>query len=196
VSLAKTNGKKNKGNGKKGDKDDLKDPKKKETCKCNHCQKKGHIEEDCWEKHPEKMPQKFQKKKDAKTEKARAAVKEKDKHLLSFIGVDTKEDDEYKFHNDTDAFKISCVDINNAFIKAPNVEDDVTEALFTIKLGLVEDNIEDNERPSDRSRIKPTLQALSSLNMWIGDMGATKNSTKYEQGGINPKHLTSRTRGI
>jgi hypothetical protein len=53
-----------------------------------------------------------------------AAVKEEDKHNLSFIDVDTKEDVECKFHNNTDAFKISCVDINNAFIKAPVVEDD------------------------------------------------------------------------
>ena len=121
ASPAKTNGKKNKSIGKKGNKDDPKDPKKKETCTCNHCQKKGHIEKDCWEKYPEKMPEKFQKKKDAKTEKAGAAVKEEDKHLLSFIDVDTKEDVEYKFHNNTDAFKISCVDINNAFIKAPIV---------------------------------------------------------------------------
>jgi hypothetical protein len=33
---------------------------------------------DCWEIHPEKMPEKFQKKKDAKTEKAGAAFKEED----------------------------------------------------------------------------------------------------------------------
>ncbi len=92
ASLAKTDGKKNKGKGKKGNKDDSKDPKKKETCTCNHCQKKGHIEKDCWEKHPEKMPEKFKKKKDAKTEKAGAAVKEEYKHLYSSINVDTKED--------------------------------------------------------------------------------------------------------
>jgi hypothetical protein len=136
------------------------------------------------------MPEKFQKKKDAKTEKAGAAVTEEDKHLLSFIDV------EYEFHNGTDAFKISCVDINNAFNKAPIMEDDTAEALFTIELGLEENDIKDNEMPSDGSRIKPTLQALSSPNMWIGDRGATKHSTKYEQGGFNPRPLTSRTRGI
>lgn len=51
----------------KGDKD--KDPKSKETRTCNHCQKKGHIEKDCWQKDPSKMPDKFKKKQDAKTEK-------------------------------------------------------------------------------------------------------------------------------
>jgi hypothetical protein len=91
------------------------------------------------------MPEKFQKKKDAKTQKAGAAVKEEDMHLLSFIDVDTKDDVEYEFHIGTDAFKISCVDINNAFIKALIVEDDAAEALFTIKLGLEEDDIEDDE---------------------------------------------------
>jgi hypothetical protein len=193
ASLAKTDGKRNKGKGKKGDKDDQKVPKKKETCTCNHCQRKGHIEKDCREKHPEKMPEKFQKKKDAKTEKAGVAVKEVDKHLLSFIDVDTNKDVEYKFHNNTEAFKISCVDINNAFIKAPIMEDDVAEALFMIKLGLEEDDIEDDETPSDGSRIKSTLQVLSSPIMWIGDTGATKHLTKYKQGGINPRPLTSRT---
>jgi hypothetical protein len=176
ASLAKTNGKKNKGKGKKGDKDDLIDPKKKETCTFNYCQKRVTLKRTAGRNIQRRCQRSSKKKKDAKTEKVEAAVKEEDKHLLSFIDVDTKEDVEYKFHNDTDAFKISCVDINNAFIKALIVEDDATGALFTIKLGLVEDNIEDNERPSDGSRIKPTLQALSSLNMWIGDMGATKHS--------------------
>ncbi len=32
--------------------------------------------------------------------------------------------------------------------------------------------------------------------MWIGGTGATKHSTKYKQGGINPRPSTSRTRGI
>ncbi len=33
-------------------------------------------------------------------------------------------------------------------------------------------------------------------NIWIGDTGATKHSTKYKQGGINARPLSSRTRGI
>jgi hypothetical protein len=123
ASLAKTDDKKKKGKDKKGNKDkDTKDSKKKETCTCNHCQKKGHIEKDCWEKHPEKMPEKFQKIKDVKTEKAGASVKE-DEHLLSLVDVKAKEDDvDCEFHNK-----------------------DVTKALVTIELGLEEDNIEDNK---------------------------------------------------
>ncbi len=57
--LVKTDCKKTQGKGKKKGKTDPKDPKKKETCTCNHCQKQGHIKNDCWKKHPELMPEKF-----------------------------------------------------------------------------------------------------------------------------------------
>jgi len=46
TSLAKTDAE-SKGK-KKGDKDKDTDPKKKETHTCNHCQKKGRIEANCW----------------------------------------------------------------------------------------------------------------------------------------------------
>ena len=46
------------------------------------------------------------------------------------------------------------------------------------------------------SQIRPTLQALNSLNMWISDTGAKRHSTKYKQGGIYSRPYTSRTRGI
>ena len=75
---------------------DSKDWKKKEIHTCNHCQKQGHIEKDCWKKHPELMSENF--KKEGKTEKAGASVKEEDEHLLSTINVDTK-NVEYEFFN-------------------------------------------------------------------------------------------------
>ncbi len=145
MSLAKTDDKKKKGKDKKGNKDkDPKDLKKKETCTCNHCQKKGHIEKDCWEKHPEKMPEKFQKKKDAKTEKAGASVKE-DEHLLSCVDVEAKEDDvNYEFHNK-----------------------DVAKALVTNELGLKEDDIEDKKTRSDGSQTRPTLCASFELAKYM-----------------------------
>ncbi len=145
ASFVKSEDKKKKGN----------DKKKKEMRTCNHCQKKGHIKKDCWEKHPDKIPEKFKKKKDAKTEKAGAAVKE-DEHLLSLIDVEIKNDEEYKFHNDA------------------------AKALVNIKLGLEEDD--EDESKLDGSEMRPTLQALNSPNIWIGDTGATKHSTKYKQG--------------
>ncbi len=37
---------------------------------------------------------------------------------------------------------------------------------------------------------------MNSPNLWIGDTGATRHSTKYKQGGINSRPSTSRTRGI
>jgi hypothetical protein len=88
---------------KKGYKD-----KKKETHTCNHCQKKGHIEA-----YPTKMPKQFQKKKDAKTEKATAAVEEE--HLLSIVYMEFEDEVEYEFHNDA-AVGFACLDMNDAFI--------------------------------------------------------------------------------
>ena len=71
---------KGKGKDRSKEKDDK--GKKKETRTCNHCGMKGHIEVNCWKKHPSLMPEKF---KGKKTEKAGAAVEEE--HLLSFIYV-------------------------------------------------------------------------------------------------------------
>jgi hypothetical protein len=113
TSLAKSDDKKKKGRDKKEDTDAKE--KKKEMRTCIHCQKKGHIKKECWEKHPEIMPEKFKKKKDAKTEKAGAVVKE-GKHLLSLIDVEMKDDVEYEFHNDA------------------------AKALVTIESGLEEDD--------------------------------------------------------
>jgi hypothetical protein len=74
---------------------------------------------------------------------------------------------EYEFHN------------NTAFVQ--------------VEYGLEEEDVEEME---GLSQIRPTLQALNSPNMWIGDTGATRHSTKYKQGGINSRPSTSRTRGI
>ncbi len=86
------------------------------------------------------------------------------------IDVKIKDDVEYKFHNDT------------------------AETLVNIELGLEEDD--EDESKSDGSEMQPTLQALNSPNIWIGDTGATKHSTKYKQGGMNARPLLSRTRRI
>jgi hypothetical protein len=66
-------------------------------------------------------------------------------------------------------------------------------AFMQIELGL---EGEDVEEVQGLSQIRPTLQALNSPNMWIGDTGATKHSMKHKQGGINSRPSTSRTRGI
>jgi hypothetical protein len=63
-------------------------------------------------------------------------------------------------------------------------------AFMQIELGLEEDDVEELQ---GLSQIRPTLQALNSPNMWVGDMGVTKHSTKHKQGGINSKPSTSRT---
>ncbi len=107
ASISKANDK-TKGKKKKGDKD-----KKKETCTCNHCQKKGHIEANCWQKNPSKMPEHFWTKKDAKTEKATAAAKEE--HFLSIVDMEVEDKVKYEFHNNA-AVRFACLDMNDAFI--------------------------------------------------------------------------------
>jgi hypothetical protein len=83
--------------------------------------------------------------------------------------------------------------MNDAFIKVQVVENN---AFVQIELRLEEKDIENEDELDDASQIRPTLQALSSPNMWIGNTGATKHPTKHRQGGINSQPLTSRTRGI
>ncbi len=153
TSLAKANDK-SKGKKKKGDKE-----KKKETCTCNHCQKKGRIETDCWQKDPLKMPEQFKKKKDAKTKNVGAAVKEE--HHLSVVDMKVEDEVEYTFHNNKPV-GFACLDLNEAFIKTPVVE---SKAFVKIKLGLEEEDVENEDEPNDSSQIRPTLQALSSPNM-------------------------------
>jgi hypothetical protein len=66
-------------------------------------------------------------------------------------------------------------------------------AFVQIELELKEADVEEVQGLSE---IRPKLQALNSPNMWIGDTGATKHSTKHKQGGINSRPPTSRTKGI
>jgi hypothetical protein len=65
-------------------------------------------------------------------------------------------------------------------------------AFMQVELSLEDKDVEEKSL----SQIRPTLQALNSPNMWIGDTGATRHSTKHKQGGINSRPSTSRTRGI
>ena len=58
----------------------------KEVVKCSHCKKQGHIEPECWEKHPEKRPSRGKnqrKDKDAKDD-------EDDKPALSVVALSTR----------------------------------------------------------------------------------------------------------
>jgi hypothetical protein len=62
-----------------------------------------------------------------------------------------------------------------------------------IELGFEDKDVEETE---GLSLIRPTLQALNLPNMWIGDTGATRHSTKYKHRGTDSRPSTSRTRGI
>jgi hypothetical protein len=86
------------------------------------------------------------------------------------IESNTDKEVNYKFHN------------NASFVQ--------------IELGLEEEDIDDDVNLIDLNLIWPTLQALNSPNRRIGDIGATKHSSKHKQGGINLQPPTSRTRGI
>ena len=66
-------------------------------------------------------------------------------------------------------------------------------AFVQVELCLEDEDVEETE---GFSQIRPTLQALNSPNMWIGDTGATRHSTMYKQGGIDSRPSTTRTRGI
>ena len=65
-------------------------------------------------------------------------------------------------------------------------------AFMQVELSLEDKDVEEKSL----SQIRPTLQALNSPNMWIGDTGATRHYTKYKQGGIDLRPSMSRTRGI
>jgi hypothetical protein len=65
-------------------------------------------------------------------------------------------------------------------------------AFVQVELSLEDEDVEEKSL----SQIRPTLQALNSPNMWIGDTGATRHYTKYKQGGIDLRPSMSRTRGI
>jgi len=60
--------------GKKGHGQGKPDGKSKLTLKCKHCEKKGHVEADCWTKYPEKRPEKSGSKSKGKKEEAKYAM--------------------------------------------------------------------------------------------------------------------------
>jgi len=142
-----------------------------------------------------------------------------EEHLLSFIDVcddnvilDTGASMMY-MHEDKEKvseLKTSCTseaqlsnerhEDHDNDMEPPMSEDDVEVdnefhndgAFVQVELSLEDKDVEEKSL----SRIRPTLQALNSPNMWIGDTGATRHSAKYKQSGINSRPSTSRTRGI
>ncbi len=54
--------------------------------RCNHCSKKGHIEADCWKKHPDKIPEKVKaarkKQEEKKISTAAAAIESKGEDII------------------------------------------------------------------------------------------------------------------
>ena len=57
--------------------------------KCNHCEKKGHVEADCWKKFPDKIPDKVKlARKKAEEKKAVAAAAVEDEVIIGTINED------------------------------------------------------------------------------------------------------------
>ncbi len=81
IALAATNAKK--GGKKSNGREKKENPNKDKTC--NNCKKKGHIENTCWEKFPDKKPKLFTSfggKQESKTSIATAAIKEEGEIIL------------------------------------------------------------------------------------------------------------------
>jgi hypothetical protein len=87
-------------------------PDKEKTCK--HCKKKGHVENKCWKKNPELIPDKVKvawkkqvEKKAKKTSTAATAFEDEDEMVLTVL--DLQKDD----------IIFSCFDMNDAFNMVP-----------------------------------------------------------------------------
>jgi hypothetical protein len=97
---------------------------------------------------------------------------------------------EHKDHDDDVEPLMSTSDDNEAEV---DYEFHNNAAFVQIELGLEEADVKEVQ---GLSQIRPMLQGLNSPNMWIGDTGATKHSTKHKQGGINSRPSTSRNKGV
>jgi hypothetical protein len=87
-------------------------PNKEKTC--NHCNKKGHVENKCWKKNPKLIPEKVKaaqkkqaEKKAKKTSTAAAAFEDEDKMVLTVLDLQK------------DNSKFFCFDMNDAFNMVP-----------------------------------------------------------------------------
>jgi hypothetical protein len=131
IPLATTNAKK--GGKKSNGREKKENPNKDKTC--NHCTKKGHIKNTCWEKFPDKRPTSFKScgdKQESKTSIATAAIKEEREIILVLATQGEKyvylDDDKISDDKDsilevfTSKMKVQSADINNVCQYAPIIE--------------------------------------------------------------------------
>ncbi len=131
IALAAMNAKKG---GKKSDGSEKKEnPNKDKTC--NHCKKKGHIENTCWEKFPDKMPKLIKSrggKQESKTSIAMAAIEEEGE-IIQVLATQGEKyvylyDDKISDNEDsilevfTSEMEVQSVDISNAYQYAPIIK--------------------------------------------------------------------------
>jgi hypothetical protein len=214
IALAATNAKK--GGKKSNGREKKENPNKDKTC--NHCKKKGHIENTCWEKFPDKRPKLFKSrggKQERKTSIATAAIKEEGEIIL----VTATQGEKYVYLNDnkisddedsilevfTSQMEVQSADINNAYQYTP-----ITESVKYLK-GLdtcgesrpCDANDEDKSQGGnvsfvimDETTLQPTMEALVDKDMWIADMGAMSHVTNSKVGGKTHCKTTVETRGF
>ncbi len=131
IALAATNAKK--GGEKSNGRENKENPNKDKTC--NHCKKKGHIKNTCWEKLPDKKPKLIKSrggKQESKTSIAMAAIKEEGEIILVLATQGEKyvylDDDEISYDKDsileefTNKMEVQSVDISNLYQYAPIIE--------------------------------------------------------------------------
>jgi hypothetical protein len=94
-------------------------------------------------------------------------------------------------HDDRNGDAGPPINIENNIDKEVDYKFNNNWSFVQIKLGPEEEEVDDNAKSIGLS-IRPTLQAMNSPNMWIGDTGTTKHSTKHKQGGINSQLFTIR----
>jgi hypothetical protein len=104
-------------------------PDKEKTC--NHCKKKGHVENKCWKKNPELTPDKVKvawkkqaEKKAKKTYTAATAFEDEDKMVLTLLDL-PKDNIKFSSFNMNDAFNM--VPINKEIVFLNDFEDNDDE---------------------------------------------------------------------
>ncbi len=214
ITLAATNVKK--GGKKSNGREKKENPNKDKTC--NHYKKKGHIENTCWKKFPDKRPKLIKShggKQESKNSIATAAIQEEGEIILVLVTQGEKYvylDDDKSNDNKgsilevfTSKMEVQSVDISNAYQYAPIIESvKYLKGLDTCgESRPTDDNDEDKSQGGnvsfvfmDKTMLQPTMEGLVDKDAWIVDTGAMSHVTNSKVGGKNHCNTTVKTRGF
>jgi hypothetical protein len=120
------------------------DPDKEKSC--NHCKKKGHLDNKCWKKNPELIPDKVKaaqknqaEKKAEKISTTATAFEDEDKMVLTFLDLQ-KDDIKFSCFNMNDAFNMVLIDKDIVYLNDFEESDDEES----------DDKESDNEESDDK----------------------------------------------